>query len=825
MQSKVNVTNTSNINMSKYVANTIPTSSNITKDNKGTSVEKINLADSTILSSINSVSNSNASSVVKFDSKSAYSITSHSDKDNVCINQIRYIIRDYKNSFIDYQKEDSINYFTAMLKSKYNMTDAEATSYAQNMYKILIDSASVTSINDIFNDSKLKNKYKNTLLADADFEKCDENTLTFVENKIDRDDVKKFIKDYMNTSIDYLDLYYSYLEGRTLSDAMNKDNYSNYLYDKLKKNVIATNDSELNYYLGRYDSILSKFETSLNPKKYDMSYELRQSVITEIVDEDGYDAMVLKLTNGNTAVVNSCTNEKEDEDMLSIIGNIASLACEDDFSKDLFKNIFLDAHDINTPETTIYSDAQINACVKIIKKYIDQGKDMELYGYSLGGGIMEAAYARILEEGDKKYTDKIKSVCVYNPFTLIAEQDSENGINLLANNRKFLRYCAEGDVVSTFNHYNKELDNNTLYLRAAAINSVEWFQQKGKNNACKPTDLFTGGNHSFTSVNNYVNSSFDINGNVTFGREGKYISISNVINALNDNFMGPAELNEVVLGSYKYNRYDDSLNIYDLDECMKISFPVFGKMMLERAGIDMEKYKDFEPVINDLLEYCGNNFGNIKYRSINGEDSMGSIIGEFLEDYIYDQAKDEQVVPDDAKKNVATKVLKYFPALAPSAFVATFVAEKTISAKDFIERDEFKSAIRYVTSQHEYTVFKLINGILKDDGVETSKSVDDLVVAIVKNYNSNMKGPQIIDKSSTVLDKLESALKSRIKEKIPNCDTNTYYSRSDDAEYRNPYADKVLQDLENGTYDGGGLIAPNLDTSTSTTVTTTTVAK
>ena len=824
MQSKVSFSNSSFSNLNKYIKSNNPTiTSNVLKNSDISDVESINLSSSNINGSTIYISNSNSSSP-KNPTKSSYSITSHSDSDNVNINQIRCIIRDAKNEIKNYQNEDCELYFKDMLIRKYNYNETDAEIYAEKLKDFMLTYSNASSLVDYVSNEKYKGIYDNAKLNDYLIMHDDNTKINELNSNLGYSVILDLLEGYQNEAVNYLDLYYNYLEGKTLTDAMNEYNYKEYLRDKLNMTKGATYDSDYMYKEDRYNKLLEIFNDSLNSEDYELSYDMKKSIITEIVDENNYDAMILQLTNGNYAIVNSCTNEKENEDLAAIIGSISNLTCTDSFSKELFGLYSSAFFDMKTSNTSYYSDAQISACEKTIKRYIDEGKNMELYGYSLGGGIMEAAYARILVEGDPKYTEKIKSVCVYNPFTLIAEQDSTEGVEKLAKDNKLLRYCAEGDVVSIFNHYVEELDNNTLYLNAAPINSKDWLEQKHK--LCEPTELFTKGNHSFSAVNGYKNSSFDEYGNVTKGNEGEFVSISNVIHS----FVVDPKKNGFKKGKFSqavFYDYDEKYNTMDLEENMKISLPYYGKIMLRTLKFDKKIPSEFNPMIDEILQSFGDNFGNINY------STFSSVFGKYLADYIYDQTKNVEITNGKEEYiNVAAELLGAViggvtlgpGGAAGGAFLFGMLGcgINSVTADTLIDESAFKDAIRKSIIENEATIITLTGGIISEDREAIDNSVDILVEDIIDNYSSSLENSPIKN-SELVISKLESNLKSKIKSEIKIDSKENETSSVENHHYYSPEYEHLMDMIENGTYDGSGLINP--DYTSTTTTTTTTVAK
>ena len=733
MQNKVSFSNSSFSNLNKYIKPNEQNNASGSYVSKNNAPEPMKL-DASFTTNMNStmhdyLSNSDHKPFYKLMTNSDYSITSHSDKDNVNINQIRCIIRDSKNDLKKLQSDDCVEYNRLYLKNKLGFTDADAEKYSKEIYQLMLEYYGVDNIYDALKRDDFKNEVTTSNLMVRLSKAGEEQKLKDVMDTIGTTNLINMMNNYQNNTIDYLKLFNDFLTGRTLKGAMSYQEYTKYLREN-----IPNNKDDFGYAEYQYSKLHKYFRKNLNIEDYDLSDEMKKSVVQEIVDEDGYDAMVLLLPNGNYAIVNSCTNETESEDMGAIVGNIATLACADNFSKDVFGlySRMLLGTDVSSNDA--YSDVQITACEKLIKKYIDEGKNMELYGYSLGGGIMEAAYSRILEEGDSKYTDKIKSVCVYNPFTLIAELDEKANIDNLVGNEKFLRYCAEGDVVSTFNNYVEQLDGNTLYLKAAKINSNDWFEQRGKD--CSPLELFTKGNHSFSAVNGAKHNSFDSNGNVTANSAGDFVSISNVINALNKD------------DENNYNDYKRELNSKNLNECMKYSFKDYANLLIEETGFE-SKLGDFAALKDPILNYCADNFGEIRYKYPPGVDYLtqlkkppaGDIIGDYMSEYIWDKVEDTDVEVE----------------------ITSSTSFKT-GAKHFVDKEDFEDAVYYAFSHDTENIYKIIEAKYNKNDEAASEYVDAFVEKMMDDYRSYTKWLEFIDKKG--MGRIEDNLKEQFKSSL-----------------------------------------------------------
>ena len=143
MQSKISFSNSSFSNLNKYIKpdnQNAPSGSYVSKNNAPEAME----LDASFTTNMNStmsnyVSGSNAPIFHIVMTNSDYSITSHSDKDNVNINQIRCIIRDSKNDLINQQKDDCIEYNRLYLKNKLGFSDEDASKYSKEIYQLMLE--------------------------------------------------------------------------------------------------------------------------------------------------------------------------------------------------------------------------------------------------------------------------------------------------------------------------------------------------------------------------------------------------------------------------------------------------------------------------------------------------------------------------------------------------------------------------------------------------------------------------------------------------------------------------------------------------------------
>jgi len=278
---------------------------------------------------------------------------------------------------------------------------------------------------------------------------------------------------------------------------------------------------------------------------------LGSMVIKEFVLEDsGFDAVVLEDKKGAIHIAASCTDPKSYGDISTITYATGNYLFGETLAKYTLPIVLasgkisannLEQQYLNNKDQTSQDlfNAQIKDCKNLITKYTSKSENVELCGFSLGGGIITTAYCD-LKYTNPDATNNISSITVYNPFLLLAETYDNNIPNIdmigdLNNDEKFTAFCAEGDVVSTLNNSIPKLSNRIIFVSAKDLEKSDVISlYDGIKNGEKPLErakftivefynflISEKGNHGMYKLDSQA---FDENGNLT--ELGKYQNIN-----------------------------------------------------------------------------------------------------------------------------------------------------------------------------------------------------------------------------------------------------------------------------------------------------------
>lgn len=339
--------------------------------------------------------------------------------------------------------------------------------------------------------------------------------------------------------------------------------YQNYLVGKKVKDIIYSN-GQFRLLVSDYNSELvksiNKKLTILNDKTYQISLDRKilNSSFNQIVSkESGFDAIVLENDDEYWIISACCDSESKQDVMVISYALLYQITGSDEIWYSLASLLVNDKGKIgqfNVKElanASKYYENQRDDNMELISRYVNKGKKLRLGGYSLGGGIMLAAYARLYFNNPVKYQDT--TVTVFNPFMSYLEIDSKKYLkdqqdsylikglytkldnmlgpvtflqephNLIEAVRNaddnVLIYSGEGDTVSQFNTFTKVLDKQIVYLKGK--NDIE-------NNLHDITDIINlivgeDSRHGFKGLDL---SAFDKNGNLL--DEGNQLTVNEI---------------------------------------------------------------------------------------------------------------------------------------------------------------------------------------------------------------------------------------------------------------------------------------------------------
>ena len=174
-------------------------------------------------------------------------------------------------------------------------------------------------------------------------------------------------------------------------------------------------------------------------------------VVEVLIDENGgFDALILKDSEGNYQISYGFTNGEQFEDIISdlVIGFAGN---QGNLDEHRLTNL---AHEL-LPEKDMAEEAAKYA-YELAKK---DGKKLNFKGYSLGGALCEYGYLAVADEPDVK--NVVDSVTLNNPLHAAM---SSTDVNKLKDANNLNLYASEVDFVHTINHYDDFKDIQKLYF-------------------------------------------------------------------------------------------------------------------------------------------------------------------------------------------------------------------------------------------------------------------------------------------------------------------------------------------------------------------------
>ena len=558
---------------------------------------------------------------------------------------------------------------------------------------------------------------------------------------------------------EYYEIYSAYITGLKLSDFIDEEGNIIPLTDKSRLSEII-NEKNLpissEILLSELNNYLMEAKINFGP----LSSSMLSSTVTEVVKSDyGFDAMVLKNTEGNYLIVNSCTNAESTDDIYAIAYVLAKqIVGEGDLLDLVVEQIIpaLNNTDIKNSEyyldlvnkggteylEKVY-DAQLNANIELIKKYAtiakEEGNKIQLNGYSLGGGLQLTAYS-LACINDPSIEDYIESVSVFNPFISYLEQNNANTgtekkglwqtlisqfqgdsitpntlVSYVASSEKVRIYSGEEDYISTFNNSVYNLLSRFTFVKTEDLD-------RGKLTSLSELYGFVLGddaNHGFKPIEE---SSFDEYGNIK--ETGKYISINDSLKSIIDPNNPVLDIIRIVGEFFKTPTEEE---LYQVD----YSSIILQTLKLTNIDDLKKAIPEIEPIITEITRYIRKNVGNYTYEGIANAITEGvwdivgdtidkevpNIVSEYLEEYLpgFISEDDKKIIIDYVSSFATDIVNKYKD---KEAFTQAF--------NDFLTSEENK----------EY-VLDLIKNLNSGEYLKACKKIQSLIYNFKDSFEVN----------------------------------------------------------------------------------------
>lgn len=179
--------------------------------------------------------------------------------------------------------------------------------------------------------------------------------------------------------------------------------------------------------------------------------------------KDGFDAFILEDVNKNIMVYYPCTNLIELDDYIYDGYNAISIVSK--------KQKFLGKITTATKKYNSQQNQAKDILIKCIKK-VSKRKKVNVFGFSLGGGLAEASYLNSLD----KYNSVLGNIILFNPYH---DRLTPDHANKLKDCGKLKIYACEGDIASTIFNYDDFKDiTKPIYIGSSnkyenSLNSIK----------------------------------------------------------------------------------------------------------------------------------------------------------------------------------------------------------------------------------------------------------------------------------------------------------------------------------------------------------------
>lgn len=540
---------------------------------------------------------------------------------------------------------------------------------------------------------------------------------------------------------EHYEIFSQYIAGMKLSEIIDEEGNILPLTDTTKIMEILTAQGITSPAAEVLYDINKKLE-DCNIDLVKLSPDMLASTVTEVVSSDyGYDAIVLKNTDGNYLIVNSCTNADSTNDIYAIAYALAKQIVGDDELLDLVIEQILPAINNSTINNSDYYldlinnggtsylkevyEAQLQDNVKLIEKYAEiaeqEGNKLELNGYSLGGGLQLTAYSIACRENQdiEKY---IQSVSVFNPFISFLEQNPINTgdekrdfletmkglftgkkygdnclVDYIADSDKVRIYSGEEDYVSTFNNCVYDLLDRYTFVKTK---DLEYGQVKDVTGIYSII-LGDKANHGFKGIEL---DTFDEFGNIE--ESGAYISISESMAAATGQESFVFKL---------FQKFKDLFYVENEEDKYKVDYASIIYQTVNLAHLE-EMLKDVPqavPIIDELKDYLGDNIGNYSYDGIVDAlvDGAWDVVGDTI---------------DTEVPNIVRNALPNWLDYLIGGWAGDVVTDIAQAYKD---KDAFEEALGdfLKSDENKEYVMSLLNSLKNEDYIKAYGNIKTLI--------------------------------------------------------------------------------------------------
>jgi len=497
---------------------------------------------------------------------------------------------------------------------------------------------------------------------------------------------EKNMSDKESLNLNKIGAFINELENNLTNEELN--NVINYYQGKGINEIIDENGNLKPIILDNVDT------NDINNKIKNINIDGHKTIldckISEIVcDSSGYTAIVLVNSNGDYYINSAETNPNSETDLSSITFSLFNYLFDDTLAKYLPSFFFPSTNSNYNNAEDIYN-SQLNASYKLIKKYSkkaeEENKKVNLFGFSLGGGITTTVYS-LMKIKDEKLTDNINSVSVYNPWIALAEGYNEfkpylnvNNDNLtfknfllgwlstrnplssiiylvvpntkagfkinakslmtaISDDEKVTIYSAESDIVSTLNDYYSILKDRFKFIPAKKpsfdLQDTDLNEGNIIHNTFRDTWNSLWNGEGFDLIDNAKNN---VMSNVDRLQEATSNNIMQLVDLI---FFG---LGNHGLGCISDDLFDDNGNMIKIGEYQNIN-DLFAKLFNKKYSGNNESV-DLPFLINTILNGVLPTDSILQYKDIIlenvdiGDIDISSVDFEKILNYIINNAGD-----------------------------------------------------------------------------------------------------------------------------------------------------------------------------------------